>query len=96
MGVLRTYWSSSEQELYIGSSTAEIFVKSEVTGAEKISLSSFLKSRCPSLFKPYSSAWWLNSGHLQTAYCVFGDFSKIDKVKYNRHVFISDIGVAFS
>jgi len=84
MGVLRTYWSSSEQELYIGSSTAEIFVKSEVTGAEKISLSSFLKSRCPSLFKPYSSAWWLNSGHLQTAYCVFGDFSKIDKVKYNR------------
>lgn len=27
----------------------------------------------------------MDSGHLQTAYCVFGDFSKIDKVIYDRY-----------
>lgn len=44
----------------------------------------FVETRCPSLFKPFHPAWWLKSGHLQTMYCVLGDFSKIDKVEYDR------------
>lgn len=41
---------------------------------------------CPALksepgFKP---AWWLNSGHLQTAYSVVGNFNNVDKVEYVR------------
>ncbi|KAH8117410.1 AB-hydrolase YheT [Phellopilus nigrolimitatus] len=52
--------------------------------SESLSLHQFLQSRCPSLFAPFFPAWWLNSGHLQTFYCVFGDFSQIDKVVYDR------------
>jgi len=49
-----------------------------------VDLRKFLETRCPSLFKPFRPAWWLRSGHLQTLYCVLGDFSKIDKVEYDR------------
>ena len=49
-----------------------------------------------SLHGGYSSAYILSfpflmlihyykrSGHLQTLYCVIGDFSKVDKVEYDR------------
>jgi hypothetical protein len=48
----------------------------------------FVAESCPSLrseagFKP---AWWLNSGHLQTAYCVVGNFNNVDKVDYERRL----------
>lgn len=33
--------------------------------------------------------WMRHSGHLQTLYCVAGDFSKIDKVVYHRRVLIN-------
>ncbi|KAL5490359.1 hypothetical protein ACEPAI_5192 [Sanghuangporus weigelae] len=51
---------------------------------ELLSLSDYLKSRCPSLFAPFSPPWWLGNGHLQTGYCVVGDFSQVDKVVYDR------------
>lgn len=46
----------------------------------------FVVESCPSLkpepgFKP---SWWLNSGHLQTAYSVVGNFNDVDKVEYER------------
>ncbi|KAJ7709929.1 Alpha/Beta hydrolase protein [Mycena rosella] len=43
-----------------------------------------LRFRCPSLRAKFSPVWWLNNGHLQTLYCVLGDFSKTDRVQYNR------------
>ncbi|KAI0798050.1 AB-hydrolase YheT [Abortiporus biennis] len=51
---------------------------------EQVSLRSFVQSRCTSLLQPFRPAWWLPTGHLQTAYCVVGDFSQIDKVEYDR------------
>jgi hypothetical protein len=46
----------------------------------------FVVESCPSLkpepgFKP---SWWLNSGHLQTAYSVVGNFNNVDRVEYER------------
>ncbi|KAI0065353.1 AB-hydrolase YheT [Artomyces pyxidatus] len=52
--------------------------------AEKTSLRALLQSHCPSLFQKFRPAWWLSSGHLQTGYAVVGDFSKVDKVVYDR------------
>ncbi|PFH54375.1 hypothetical protein AMATHDRAFT_135563 [Amanita thiersii Skay4041] len=51
---------------------------------EKASLRELLETRCPSLFTAFSPAWWLFNGHLQTFYCVLGDFTKIDHVLYRR------------
>lgn len=43
---------------------------------------------CPSLssssFTSYRPSWWLPGGHLQTFYCVAGNFNEIDKVDYVR------------
>ncbi|KAF9514147.1 hypothetical protein BS47DRAFT_1382135 [Hydnum rufescens UP504] len=48
------------------------------------SIATFLQSRVPSLFEGYRTTWWLPSGHLQTLYVVAGDFTKADKVAYER------------
>ncbi|KIL00421.1 hypothetical protein PAXRUDRAFT_821713 [Paxillus rubicundulus Ve08.2h10] len=56
----------------------------ELVGADHISLQEFVQKRCPSLRSGFQPAWWLPSGHLQTLYCVFGDFSQRDKVTYKR------------
>ena len=50
---------------------------------ESLSFAEFLKSRCPSLFAPFTPPWWLGNGHLQTCYCVVGDFSQVDKVCFS-------------
>lgn len=49
-----------------------------------VTISTFLQTRVPSLFEGYRPTWWLRSGHLQTVYVVSGDFTKIDKVTYER------------
>ncbi|KAJ6630779.1 AB-hydrolase YheT [Mycena sp. CBHHK59/15] len=41
-------------------------------------------TECPSLRSNFSPAWWLFNGHLQTIYCVLGDFTKRDRLQYNR------------
>ncbi|KAK2466937.1 hypothetical protein APHAL10511_001195 [Amanita phalloides] len=51
---------------------------------EHSSLRELLETRCPSLFSDFNSVWWLFNGHLQTLYCVLGDFSKIDHIIYRR------------
>ncbi|EIW60478.1 AB-hydrolase YheT [Trametes versicolor FP-101664 SS1] len=73
-------------KLHFGSVPATIATKSAASSKaiERITLRDFVQLRCPSLFEEFRPAWWLKSGHLQTGYCVLGDFSKIDKVEYDR------------
>ncbi|KAF8636529.1 hypothetical protein AX17_003342 [Amanita inopinata Kibby_2008] len=51
---------------------------------EEATLRELLEARCPSLFSDFRPAWWLFNGHLQTIYCVLGDFTRIDQVTYHR------------
>ncbi|KAF9053936.1 AB-hydrolase YheT [Hymenopellis radicata] len=44
-----------------------------------------VEERCPTLLRDFVPAWWMNNGHLQTLYCVVGDFTKSDQVYYNRY-----------
>ncbi|TFK54905.1 AB-hydrolase YheT [Heliocybe sulcata] len=48
------------------------------------SLRDVVERHCTSLLKEYRPVWWLPGGHVQTGYCVIGDFSKVDKVEYDR------------
>src|SRR5712664_1527876 len=70
--------------------------------SENTSLRALLELHCPSVLSPFRPAWWLfkrvdalfsccrvltqHSGHLQTLHSVFGDFSAIDPVAYDRQV----------
>ncbi|TCD69713.1 hypothetical protein EIP91_006480 [Steccherinum ochraceum] len=51
---------------------------------DEISLSDLVATHCPTLHTSFRPAWWLKGGHLQTLWSVAGDFSKIDKVEYER------------
>ncbi|EIN07419.1 AB-hydrolase YheT [Punctularia strigosozonata HHB-11173 SS5] len=51
---------------------------------ETTSIRAFIESRCPSLLAGFKPIWWGWTGHAQTAYCVAGDFSQVDKVVYDR------------
>lgn len=51
-----------------------------------ISVSELVKSNVPSFQKGYKPSWWLSNGHLQTAYCVIGNFTRIHKVTYVRQL----------
>ncbi|KAI0781038.1 AB-hydrolase YheT [Trametes elegans] len=88
MGLLMSILSAAYYlpKLYFGSVPATVSVRSttNVKAVERVTLRDFIQLRCPSLFKEFRPAWWLRSGHLQTGYCVVGDFSKIDKVEYDR------------
>ncbi|OBZ74485.1 Medium-chain fatty acid ethyl ester synthase/esterase 1 [Grifola frondosa] len=53
-------------------------------GLQTLALRDFIVSRCPSLLRGFRSSWLLFNGHLQTAYSVFGDFSDVDRVTYDR------------
>ncbi|PCH38245.1 AB-hydrolase YheT [Wolfiporia cocos MD-104 SS10] len=73
--------------LHFASPSATVKVKGPTDSPEdsrRESLESFVESRCPSLYGGFKPASWLFNGHLQTAYAVVGDFSKIDKVDYDR------------
>ncbi|KAG6866897.1 hypothetical protein C0991_003812 [Blastosporella zonata] len=51
---------------------------------EQISLRALVESRCQSLYTQFHPIWWLFNGHLQTLYCILGNFSKRDEMWYNR------------
>ncbi|PPQ78077.1 hypothetical protein CVT25_015611 [Psilocybe cyanescens] len=51
---------------------------------EQVSIKVLLETRCKSLFSEFHPLWWLPNGHLQTIYCVFGDFSKSDRMWFHR------------
>ncbi|KAH9923575.1 AB-hydrolase YheT [Amylocystis lapponica] len=44
----------------------------------------FIMSKCPTLGRGFRPSSLLFNGHLQTVYGVYGDFSKIDHVTYDR------------
>lgn len=66
MGSALSWLSSSSTDtvakLYTVSTPVRLKVKNvDKLGAEdEVSLSSFLQTRCPTLFSPYTPAWWLN------------------------------------
>ncbi|KAJ7678864.1 Alpha/Beta hydrolase protein [Mycena polygramma] len=63
------------------------------TETETSTLQELLQSRCGSLFSAYRPLWWLFNGHIQTLFCVLGDFSKTDQVWYYRqHLLLLDGG----
>ncbi|BEI82219.1 hypothetical protein CcaverHIS002_0300870 [Cutaneotrichosporon cavernicola] len=47
-------------------------------------VSAWVDKNVPSLKGTFTPSWWLPNGHLQTAYIVMGDFSKVDRVDYVR------------
>ncbi|KAF8902108.1 AB-hydrolase YheT [Gymnopilus junonius] len=51
---------------------------------EEVSIKALLETKCPSLWSEFRPLWWLFNGHLQTIYCVMGDFSKNDLMWYHR------------
>ncbi|KAJ3540917.1 hypothetical protein NMY22_g4105 [Coprinellus aureogranulatus] len=53
-------------------------------GREQLDYRTLLQARCPSLFTEFKPLWRLFNGHLQTLYCVFGNFSKVDRMSYLR------------
>lgn len=76
--VPKAFWANTPA--YFSTRTSP---ESEVS---RTSLRAFVESRVPSLLQQFHPAWWLPVGHLQTMYSVIGDFSKIDKVAYDRFV----------
>ncbi|TFY51921.1 hypothetical protein EVJ58_g10305 [Rhodofomes roseus] len=72
--------------LYFAKATEDIEVlqSSGSTETKVETLGSLIEHRCPSLSRHFKPIWWLFSGHLQTAYSVVGDFSKVDTVEYER------------
>ncbi|KAI0082681.1 AB-hydrolase YheT [Panus rudis PR-1116 ss-1] len=72
--------------LYFSPNSVKVALRRTFAAKEEqqITLHELVKARCPSLFREYRPAWWLASGHLQTLYCVVGDFSNVDKVEYDR------------
>ncbi|KAI5124550.1 hypothetical protein M0805_003072 [Coniferiporia weirii] len=87
MGQVFSWFSSpSPPRLYVVETPVRLRVKdaSSLEGTRSLALSEFIQTRCPSLLLPFFPVWYLNSGHLQTGYCVVGDFSQVDKVVYDR------------
>lgn len=79
-------FSSQKSQIYFPATPATVKVR-RARGSKETTHSSLRKvieRRCPTLFEDFSPAWWLFNGHLQTLYCVAGEFSHIDKIKYDR------------
>ncbi|KAF9053653.1 AB-hydrolase YheT [Hymenopellis radicata] len=51
-----------------------------------VTIQEAISTCCKSLFEKYRAPWWLFNGHLQTIYCVIGDFSRVDQIKYRRQL----------
>ncbi|KAJ7685180.1 Alpha/Beta hydrolase protein [Mycena polygramma] len=70
--------------LHFPDTPASLEVRQSDGSVSTESIQSLVKTRCSSLLSKFSPVWWLFSGHLQTVFCVVGDFSKIDRLQYNR------------
>ncbi|EJT96636.1 AB-hydrolase YheT [Dacryopinax primogenitus] len=53
---------------------------------ERLSIPAFVERAVPSLHKPFKPTWYLPNGHLQTIYCILGDFTKVNLVHYYRKI----------
>lgn len=73
--------SPARPALHFGGRQSVVKLRS---GGDAVSMEEFLNTHVPSLLEPYKPAWWLPTGHGQTVYCVLGDFTKHDHVRYER------------
>lgn len=53
--------------------------------SECMNIRTFLETRVPSLFQRYKPTWWLPNGHFQTIFMSIADFTKVDKIVYERY-----------
>ncbi|KAF7304864.1 AB hydrolase-1 domain-containing protein [Mycena kentingensis (nom. inval.)] len=88
MGVILSKFSrrSTATILHFGPQPATLTIRKDGTGLVNASLKDLASSYIPALFIPFKPVWWLPSGHLQTIYCVVGDFSKVDVLQYKRQL----------
>ncbi|KAI6109175.1 AB-hydrolase YheT [Pisolithus croceorrhizus] len=82
MNFLFPWTSGRKTEVRHPPTSAVVTIQDYAT--RRISLRELVEEKCPSLHAKFHPAWWLPNGHLQTLYCVLGDFSQKDKVVYKR------------
>ncbi|KDR81589.1 hypothetical protein GALMADRAFT_239633 [Galerina marginata CBS 339.88] len=84
--IVRRSYADSDPIVHFATKPALLAVKKGDGGdeVEQVSIKVLLETRCKSLFIQFRPLWWLFNGHLQTMYCVMGDFSKNDRMWYNR------------
>lgn len=63
---------------------AKLPIKPDQQDKKTLRIDDFVSKSCPSLYQPYNPPRWMHNGHVQTAYCVAGDFTNVDKVVYHR------------
>ncbi|KAG9084283.1 hypothetical protein FRC06_004137 [Ceratobasidium sp. 370] len=56
----------------------------QVEDRRNLSVRALVEAHCPSLMQDYKPTWWLPGGHVQTAFCVAGDFTAVDEIIYER------------
>ncbi|KAG1890972.1 AB-hydrolase YheT [Suillus subluteus] len=79
------WWSARyTTEVRYPKESALVATKEQHSNTTSVFLRDFVERRCPSLYSEFRPAWWLPNGHMQTLYCVLGDFSARDKVVYKR------------
>lgn len=82
MNFLFPWASGRKTEVRHPPTSAVVTIRDYTT--RRVSLRELVEEKCPSLHAKFHPAWWLPNGHLQTLYCVLGDFSQRDKVVYKR------------
>ncbi|KZO91697.1 AB-hydrolase YheT [Calocera viscosa TUFC12733] len=60
--------------------------KAGKAGLEKVSVRAFVERKVPELQEAFNPTWFLPGGHLQTIYCVIGDFTKVNPIHYTRKI----------
>ncbi|CAK5277425.1 unnamed protein product [Mycena citricolor] len=71
-------------QIHYGEKPASIEIRQPDGSSSEDNLKNLVEKRVPSLFSKFDRVWYLFNGHLQTLYCVLGDFTKTDVVQYNR------------
>ncbi|CAE6422363.1 unnamed protein product [Rhizoctonia solani] len=56
----------------------------DASTSRNLSVRALVETSCPSLMQDYKPSWWLRGGHVQTAFCVVGDFTRVDEILYER------------
>ncbi|KAJ7594733.1 Alpha/Beta hydrolase protein [Mycena floridula] len=85
MGAFFSSQGSNKTGIYYPHEPAQVKVAKDRAGpSQNKSLRQLVEERCPSLLSKFVPPLWLFNGHLQTLYCVIGDFTQCDKVVYSR------------
>ncbi|KAJ7097949.1 AB-hydrolase YheT [Mycena belliarum] len=79
-------WRSKAPSIHFSDTPASVKIRQPDGSIATESLQNLVETKCPGLRSKFSPVWWLFNGHLQTLYCVLGDFSKIDRLQYHRRL----------